>query len=42
MLFITLHSASADEVPKVLQVVEETKRRRHKSGELLDFVQCAL
>ncbi|KZT64601.1 hypothetical protein DAEQUDRAFT_732458 [Daedalea quercina L-15889] len=32
MLFITVRSASAAEVPKVLRVVEETKRLRHKSG----------
>ncbi|CAL1715544.1 unnamed protein product [Somion occarium] len=32
MLFITLRSASAAQVPKVLRVVEETKRLRHKSG----------
>ncbi|CCL98557.1 uncharacterized protein FIBRA_00557 [Fibroporia radiculosa] len=33
MLFITVRSASPAEVPKVLRVVEETKRLRHKSGE---------
>ncbi|KAI0763834.1 hypothetical protein BD413DRAFT_202538 [Trametes elegans] len=32
MLFITVRSATAAEVPKVLRVVEETKRLRHKSG----------
>ncbi|KAI8974595.1 hypothetical protein BD414DRAFT_498155 [Trametes punicea] len=32
MLFITIRSASAAQVPKVLRVVEETKRLRHKSG----------
>ena len=32
MLFITLTSASAAQVPKVLQVVEQTKRLRHISG----------
>src|SRR5260221_12240110 len=32
MLFITLKSAEAEQVPKVLQVVEETKRIRHKAG----------
>ncbi|OBZ65250.1 hypothetical protein A0H81_14774 [Grifola frondosa] len=32
MLFVTLRSASAAEVPKVLRVVEEAKRLRHKSG----------
>ena len=34
MLFITVRSASAASVPKVLRVVEETKRLRYKSGEL--------
>ncbi|THG93284.1 hypothetical protein EW026_g7917 [Hermanssonia centrifuga] len=32
MEFITIRSASASEVPKVLQVVEHTKRLRHKAG----------
>lgn len=32
MLFVTIHSSSAADVPKVLQVVEETKRIRHKRG----------
>lgn len=32
MLFITIKSAEAEHVPKVLQVVEETKRIRHKAG----------
>ncbi|TCD62376.1 hypothetical protein EIP91_006958 [Steccherinum ochraceum] len=32
MLFITLRSLSAQQVPKVLAVVEQTKRLRHKSG----------
>ena len=32
MLFITVKSAGAEQVPKVLQVVEETKRIRHKAG----------
>ena len=32
MLFVTIRSASAREVPKVLQVVEHTKRLRHKAG----------
>ncbi|EGO20541.1 hypothetical protein SERLADRAFT_476822, partial [Serpula lacrymans var. lacrymans S7.9] len=32
MLFITVRSFSAAQVPKVLQVVEETKRIRHKAG----------
>jgi len=34
MLFITVKSAEAIQVPKVLQVVEETKRIRYKAGEL--------
>ncbi|KAL1743221.1 hypothetical protein HDZ31DRAFT_74988 [Schizophyllum fasciatum] len=32
MLFITVRSSDAQHVPKVLQVVEETKRIRHKAG----------
>ncbi|KAL1942985.1 hypothetical protein VTO73DRAFT_4656 [Trametes versicolor] len=32
MLFVTIRSAAAAQVPKVLRVVEETKRLRHKSG----------
>ncbi|KAI0742057.1 hypothetical protein C8Q80DRAFT_1274377 [Daedaleopsis nitida] len=32
MLFVSIRSASAAQVPKVLRVVEETKRLRHKSG----------
>ncbi|KZT07374.1 uncharacterized protein LAESUDRAFT_724832 [Laetiporus sulphureus 93-53] len=32
MLFVTVRSASPAEVPKVLRVVEETKRLRYKSG----------
>lgn len=32
MLFITVRSSSAADVPKVLRVVEETKRLRYKSG----------
>ncbi|KAF7315274.1 hypothetical protein MIND_00041800 [Mycena indigotica] len=32
MLFITVQSDSSEHVPKVLQVVEETKRIRHKAG----------
>ncbi|KAF8967649.1 hypothetical protein BDZ97DRAFT_1656154 [Flammula alnicola] len=32
MLFITVKSAEAEQVPKVLQVVEETKRIRYKAG----------
>ena len=35
MLFISIRSSGAPEVPKVLQVVEETKRIRHKSGKFL-------
>ena len=34
MLFITVRSASPADVPKVLQVVEQVKRLRHKRGEL--------
>lgn len=33
MLFITVKSADAIQVPKVLQVVEETKRIRYKAGQ---------
>lgn len=33
MLFITVKSAEATHVPKVLQVVEQTKRLRHKAGD---------
>lgn len=33
MLFISVRSADAPQVPKVLQVVEETKRIRYKAGE---------
>ncbi|KAF8347723.1 hypothetical protein F5887DRAFT_1258289 [Amanita rubescens] len=33
MLFVTVKSASAEHVPKVLQVVEEAKRLRHKNGQ---------
>lgn len=32
MLFVTIRSAAAEQVPKVLQVVQETKRIRHKAG----------
>lgn len=32
MLFISIRSASQVQVPKVLKVVEETKRLRHKAG----------
>lgn len=32
MLFITVKSSEAEQVPKVLQVVEETKRIRYKAG----------
>ncbi|KAK0189161.1 hypothetical protein F5146DRAFT_1104489 [Armillaria mellea] len=32
MLFVTVRSSSAAQVSKVLQVVEETKRIRHKAG----------
>ncbi|KAG2121883.1 hypothetical protein DEU56DRAFT_91134 [Suillus clintonianus] len=33
MLFISIRSSGASQVPKVLQVVEETKRIRHKAGD---------
>jgi len=33
MLFITVKSAGAEQVPKVLQVVEEAKRLRYKNGD---------
>lgn len=33
MLFVTIRSATAAHVPKVLQVVEHTKRLRHKAGQ---------
>ena len=33
MLFISIRSASQVQVPKVLKVVEETKRLRYKAGE---------
>lgn len=39
MLFISIRSAAAEQVPKVLQVVEETKRLRHKAGELLRMLR---
>jgi len=32
MLLVTLRSAAVDQVPKVLQIVEQTKRIRHKAG----------
>ncbi|KAG5337242.1 hypothetical protein E4T56_gene12529 [Termitomyces sp. T112] len=32
MLFVTIRSAAAEQVPKVLQVVQETKRIRYKAG----------
>jgi hypothetical protein len=38
MLFVTVLSAGADQVPKVLQVVEEVKRIRHKAGQLMSFI----
>ncbi|KAF8836205.1 hypothetical protein BDN67DRAFT_877726, partial [Paxillus ammoniavirescens] len=33
MLFISVRSSDSVQVPKVLQVVEETKRMRHKAGD---------
>ena len=32
MLFISVRSATVENVPKVLRVVEEIKRIRHKAG----------
>lgn len=32
MLFISVRSSDANQVPKVLHVVEETKRLRYKAG----------
>ncbi|KAJ8520284.1 hypothetical protein ONZ45_g2866 [Pleurotus djamor] len=32
ILFITIRSAGAEQVPKVVQVMEQTKRVRHKAG----------
>jgi hypothetical protein len=32
MLFISVRSATVENVPKVLRVVEEIKRLRHKAG----------
>ncbi|KAF8892040.1 hypothetical protein BD779DRAFT_1437179 [Infundibulicybe gibba] len=32
MLFVTVRSAAGEQVPKVLQIVEQTKRIRHKAG----------
>src|SRR6267154_1668291 len=37
MLFISICSSEPPQVPKVLQVVEETKRIRHKAGKFLGF-----
>ncbi|KAG6891230.1 hypothetical protein C0995_008482 [Termitomyces sp. Mi166 len=42
MLFVTIRSAAAEQVPKVLQVVQETKRIRHKAGEKHSLVTSAL
>jgi hypothetical protein len=40
MLFITVRSSAAIHVPKVLQIVEETKRIRHKTGVFSAFDSC--
>lgn len=32
MLFISIRSATVENVPKVLRVVEDIKRLRHKAG----------
>ncbi|KAK7057434.1 hypothetical protein R3P38DRAFT_2840949 [Favolaschia claudopus] len=42
MLFVTISSAGSEHVPKVLQVVEETKRMRHKAGIQEDLHQYVL
>ncbi|KAG7444414.1 uncharacterized protein BT62DRAFT_899698 [Guyanagaster necrorhizus] len=42
MLFVTVRSSSATQVPKVLQVVEETKRIRHKIGLDAEIFQYVL
>ncbi|KAF8992577.1 hypothetical protein BDZ89DRAFT_1086162 [Hymenopellis radicata] len=42
MLFVTVRSDSAEDVPKVLQTVEETKRIRHKAGLDNDLHQYVL
>lgn len=39
MLFITLRSSSVETVPKVLQILHETKRIRHKAGSEEDLHQ---
>ena len=39
MLFISVRSATVENVPKVLRVVEEIKRLRHKAG---TFLPCGL
>ncbi|EIN09411.1 hypothetical protein PUNSTDRAFT_85754 [Punctularia strigosozonata HHB-11173 SS5] len=39
MLFISIQSSAAEHVSKVLQVVEETKRLRHKAGEEAELHQ---
>lgn len=41
MLFITVASATAEQVPKVLQVVEEAKRLRHKNGQNIPSLRGA-
>ncbi|KIJ65109.1 hypothetical protein HYDPIDRAFT_88706 [Hydnomerulius pinastri MD-312] len=42
MLFVSVRSSDATQVPKVLQVVEETKRTRHKAGEDMTLHQYVL
>jgi hypothetical protein len=37
MLFITVRSSAAIQVPKVLQIVEQTKRIRYKAGSFPTF-----
>jgi hypothetical protein len=36
MLFVSVRSSDSVQVPKVLQVVEETKRMRHKAGKCVE------
>ena len=38
MLFISVRSATVENVPKVLRVVEDIKRLRHKAGTSLSRV----
>ena len=40
MLFITVQTSHVAIVPKVLQVVEQTKRLRHKAGVYILYHTC--